>query len=153
MKYIICLFACLLFKIIDVKAAEPYYFYNPGIRLGYQFGNNGGFVYGLEFSIMKTIVDYPSFGGKVSIDFCKDNTKLQLGAQVSHILGLYIGPTFYFSENKTNFGYSVGLYGTVVILPFYEYTKIFDENNFSISQTGVFLVLPVPSNNYHVSFH
>lgn len=154
MKYIIVICICFLLQLNKSKAAEPYYFYNPGIRLGYQFGENGGFVYGLELIILKKIeAYYPSIGGKVSIDFCKGNTKLHLGAQAAYILGLDFGPTIYFSENKINFGYTASIYGLVILMPYYEYTKLFDENNFSINQVGAYLVVPIPSSNYHVSFH
>jgi hypothetical protein len=149
--YLTFIFIFLVLNISKTKAAEPYYFYSPGVRLGYQFGDNGGFVYGFEFSIVKTESYYPTLGGKLSIDFCKGNTKLHLGGLVAYIAGIDIGPTIYFSDKKTNFGYSVGLYGLVFIMPFYEYTKMFDEQNFSINQAGTFLILPIPSRPYRLN--
>ena len=147
-KFCITLISLFFFFICELKSAEPYYFFSPGVKLGYQFGENGGTVFGLELSVMRTVDYFPNVGIVANIDFCKGNTKLHLGAQTAHIIGLDIGPTVYFTENKTNFGYTVGIYGLLYIMPFYEYTQIYDDQNFSIYQSGVFLKAPIPSREY-----
>lgn len=146
--YILLVFIYLLFFTLKSQAAEPDYFFSPGLKIGYQFGENGGFVYGFDFSVMRTVDYFPNVGGNICIEFFKENIKLHLGAQTAHIIGIDIGPTIHFTPQKTNFGYSFGLYGLAFIMPFYEYTKIFDEQNYSFSQSGVFLKAPITSRPY-----
>lgn len=133
------------------KAAEPTYFYSPGIKYGYQFGDNGGTVFGFEISLMRTVDYFPNVGGTICFEFFNDNVKLHLGAQTAQIIGIDIGPTINFTSQKTNFGYSFGVYGLAFVMPFYEYTKIFDETNYSFSQSGIFLKAPIPSRPYRLS--
>jgi len=61
--------------------------FNPGVKLGYTFGENGGFTWGYELSITfqqeKVISSekIPYFTGLVvDIDYCKDITKMHLPA-------------------------------------------------------------------------
>lgn len=155
MKYIIVICICFLFQLNKSIAADPTICLNPGVKLGYQFGENGGFVYGFEVSLTNTFIQrfnsqlvpgtYLSYGILFNIDYCKNNTKIHCGVQFSSLpLGFDIGPTFYIKDNKSSSGYSVCLFSFIGVLPYYEYTRIFDEQNTSFSQTGVFMKLPLP---------
>lgn len=149
--YILLVFIYLLFFTLKSQAAEPDYFFSPGLKIGYQFGEYGGFVFGFDFSVMRTVDYFPNVGAVFSFEKCNGSTKLHLGAQTAHIVGLDIGPTIHITENKTNYGYSLGLYSLLIVMPFYEYTQMFDDKNYSFSQTGVFLKAPIALTEFRLN--
>ena len=157
MKYIIFVFICVFIFSQKAKSYEPAVFLNPGIKLGYQMGEGGGFVYGFELSLIALNKDYPIFGLVSNIDFCKGNTKLHFGVELSAgIIGIDIGPSFYFTEKANYTGFTLGLYSLVFIMPYYE-TSIFytDTNSFTVNQYGTYLKIPIPmggDGEFHIQF-
>ncbi len=143
MKYLFNILVCLLLFLFDVKANDNPIYFNPGIKLGYQFGKNGGFIYGFEVSL----TTYGPNGGLVgfvsNIDFCKGNTKLHFGLQASTLVGIEIGPTVYFEDKNIYYGITTAAFGYIFILPYYEFSYIFDKD-ITINQLGIFGKLPIP---------
>lgn len=116
---------------------------NPGIKLGYQFGENGGFVYGFEVSVTTyTKSSFPLPGIVFNIDRCKGKTKVHLGAQTSLMLGIELGPTLYLDNDNKYWGVTSTLFGFVFAMPYYEYTYLFDTNN--LHQIGLLGKVPIP---------
>ncbi len=133
-----------------LNANEPRYYFSPGVKIAYQLGDNTGVVFGFDSSIMRTLNNLPNYGVVTSIDFCNGNTKIHFGAQVAHILGIDIGPTIYITKKSTNFGFSTAIYGLLYFIPFFEYTKIFGDEDFSLIQNGLFLKYPIPTDEIKV---
>ncbi len=84
------------------------YFLNPGIKLGYTFGDHGGFTYGLEISYVQ-ISGYNlaglSVGPVFNIDFFDGMTRIHLGVegtlgQTAAGAGLFAGPTLILKDGK-----------------------------------------------------
>jgi len=121
-------------------------FVNPGVKLGYQFGQNGGFVYGFEVSLTALHVGFPIVGFVWNVDFCRDNTKVHFGAELSAgIIGINIGPSFYTTKNGSYTGLTIGLYTGLLLIPYYETSRFYgDTSSFSVNQFGGYLKAPIP---------
>lgn len=145
MIYIFILLTLISFSTNNLKADGKgnSIYLNPGVKLGYQFGENGGFVYGFEVSVTTyTKSSFPLPGVVFNIDRCKGKTKIHLGAQTSLMLGMELGPTLYIDNDKQYWGVSTTIFGFVFAIPYYEYTYLFDTNN--LHQIGLFGKVPIP---------
>ncbi|MBK9246614.1 MAG: hypothetical protein IPM69_00500 [Ignavibacteria bacterium] len=93
-----------------VYAGDPQIYINPGFKLGYTFGNHGGFTYGFELSVTTNIKENSSvvLGGAVlGIDFCNDWTRFHIGIEASVIgVGCDVGPSFLFRNDTVSYGVS-----------------------------------------------
>lgn len=114
--------------------------FSYGVKLGYQFGKEGGFVYGLEVSVTNyTKNGFGGLGGVIDIDFCKDKKMIHFGFEHSLLwVGYDIGPTFYFKDNKLFYGGTVNIFTGYLIYPFYGYSY-FPAEQISIHQIGTYL--------------
>jgi hypothetical protein len=122
------------------------YFLSPGIKLAYAFGQNGGFVVGLELSFYRVISirgeDQGFAGFLVDIDKCKDLTKVHFGIEASYrLVGASIGPSLLFNQEWQGFGMTGTLYSWVLVLPYYGYTYVFERSD--IHELGVYVKLPI----------
>ncbi|MBI3259434.1 MAG: hypothetical protein HYZ54_08190 [Ignavibacteriae bacterium] len=63
----------------NLFAGDPVLFFNPGFKLGYTFGEKGGFTGGFEFSLTGLHFNNNVFlsGVVLDIDFCKERTKIK----------------------------------------------------------------------------
>lgn len=146
MKKLYLVLICLFFMSKSAYSYDPAVFLSPGIKLGYQVGEGGGFVYGLELSLAAWSSGSPILGVVSNIDFCNGNTKLHFGAEVSAgIIGIDIGPSFYYTEKGNYSGITLGLYSLVLVMPYYETTRFYGENSsFTVNQFGSYFKLPLP---------
>jgi hypothetical protein len=126
--------------------------FNPGVKCGYTFGDNGGFTWGYEMSITYQQTrtfgykNYPYYIGVVlDIDFCKDMTKIHLGAELASLAGLCIGPTWITENGKTDLGFSITPYTGLFLYPYYSFTYRSEKPN--IHEIGGYLKLPIT--NYY----
>lgn len=129
----------------------PYYFVSPGIKMSYVFGSEGGFSFGWEVSVYRTIGWKPRgeeegyVGIALSIDWCKSVTKLQLGFEGSQrFMGLCLGPSLVLREDAGILGVSATLYSWFVVLPYYTYT--FLPGYADIHELGGFIKIPIQLN-------
>lgn len=158
MKKLYLVIVCLIIMSKSAYSYDPAVFLSPGIKLGYQVGEGGGFVYGLEVRLAAWNSGYPILGVVSNIDFCNGNTKLHFGAEVSAgIIGIDIGPSFYFTEKSNYTGITLGLYSLVFVMPYYETSRFYDDNSsFSFSQSGAYFKLPIQmdggNGEYHLHF-
>ena len=143
-KYLILIFFPLFFCSKNVFSIEPAIYLNPGVKLGYQFGEGGGAVVGLELSITSLSLGYPIIGLVSNIDYCKGNTKLHFGAEVSAgVLGIDIGPSFYYTDKGTFNALTFGAYSLSYIIPYYETTWIYKDTTTRITQIGSYIKAPL----------
>lgn len=125
---------------------------NPGIKLGYTFGPQGGFTYGFEVSYTSTAaVDGVIRGAVVDLEQCKDLTMLHLGVEWTDIghggnaipwPGVCIGPSFLWgNEEKGELALSIIPYFGVIAYPYFEYT--IRPTGSDLFQIGTYLKVPI----------
>ena len=112
---------------------------NPGLKLGYTFGETGGFTWGFEVSI--TGGDGPWYGGVVDIDFCKERTKLHVGFQGSMVVGASIGPAWIWENEEKDIGLSVIPFAGFMLYPYYAFTLRAKKPD--IHEVGGYLKIPM----------
>ncbi len=115
---------------------------NPGIQLGYRFGEKGGFVLGFEIS--ETRWNGPVFYGlAVSIDYCNEVFMIHLAPDAgTYVVCMSMGPIAAIRSNQSvNFGLDVTFNTGVVILPYYRYMSFLGQPD--QGEVGAFLKLPI----------
>jgi hypothetical protein len=76
----------------EVFASEPKIYCSPGFKLGYSFGENGGFVWGLELSV-NSYFKRELFACIVfDIDFFEKWTRIHCGAEIMPFTVQYLCP-------------------------------------------------------------
>ncbi len=115
-----------------------------GPKLGYTFGKNGGFTWGIEFTYFLPIKNYDYRFG-ITFDYTAwgpSNVSFHLGGEVlvDDAVGIDIGPTVAFIRNRTSIGVSGIVFGGIVAYPYYEYL-ILPENDYS--SIGTYIKFPV----------
>ncbi len=129
----------------EVYSKEKNIFLNPGVRLSYTFGKNGGFTTGFEISCTYLDLESPIIWGiLISVDSRRSFNKIHLGVEVvspriTRTIGISIGPTMTKDNNITDYGFTSTVFGGVIIYPFYAYT--WRANSQDIHEMGAFLKL------------
>jgi hypothetical protein len=133
-----------LFIGFSTSFAQHYYYVNPGIKLGYMFGENGGFVFGFELSITRfTENDGFIYGYVFDYDITKTVTRLHIGIEASRTLvGLDVGPTFAWIKGEGKMGLSIIPFGGILFYPYYNYTILFP--NTTLQEIGSYLKFTLP---------
>lgn len=114
-------------------------FINPGIKIGYTFGPNGGMTYGIEISYTKLYDEASAEGFVFDLDYTPalKTWKAHGGYEIGSALGLCAGPTLIFSPEKTEIAASLipyiggGLY-------FYYHFLIRFSSDPNIFETGAY---------------
>ncbi len=143
MKIITIVILVLIFCISrNIVLAKDDIYVSPGIKLGYQFGKDGGFIFGIEISAVQ-VGKYTAIGGVLDLDFCKDNTMFHIGFQQSALpIGYDLGPSLYFKDSKTYFGYSANIFSGFIAMPFYG-INYFPSEKVTIHEAGSYLKYPI----------
>lgn len=114
-------------------------FVNPGIKLGYAFGKEGGFVFGWEISVT-FLGDYMIWGIVADYDTIKDLNRFHLGIECSRAgIGLDVGPSFAWENEKSYAGFSIIPYGGLLVYPYYNYSYFWKRG--SIHEIGSYFKL------------
>ena len=143
-RWIIKLF--LLILLIDSHGiAQDDWFVSPGVKLGYVFGQGGGFIMGAEVSVTRI----PEFGGPiwgafVSIEKTKKATIAHIGIEASGLIGLSLGPSFIASEEGRSWGVGATMFGGVIVMPYLRLTYL--NPQLTIPEWGSFVKLPFSLN-------
>ncbi len=141
MKYFI-----LIISLISIGSAQTghHYFISPGVKLGYSFGDNGGFIFGFETSLFMTgsYNDDPVYGVVFNYDWIGEAELLHVGFEYSrNAVGLELGPTFGWQKGELSSGIGVTPYLGFMIYPFYNYTYL--ANGSVYNGIGSFIKLPI----------
>jgi hypothetical protein len=119
---------------------------NPGIKLGYEFGDNGGFVFGVEISLVveKQSSDYYYYGFVLSTDKCRDLKKYHIGVEGGRgLMGICIGPSFLSQKGEHDFGLTVTPYYGGLLIPYLSITTTV--NSRFIGEIGSYVKIPIPA--------
>src|ERR1051326_1797913 len=98
---------------------------NPGFKLGYEFGEQSGFVFGGEISMVFRNSDHLSpYGGVVrAFDGCRGLQKLHLGIEGGDgIVGICIGPSLLSKDGEHDVGLTITPYAGAILIPYFSAT-------------------------------
>lgn len=142
-----------MFLSFRVLCAEDKIIVSPGVKLGYAFGEKGGFVLGFEISIVRDPGSYTSnniYGAVLSFERMKSEYRFHIGAQMNFskyegawkLLGLEIGPTYILRDTNNALGINVTPYFGGFIIPYYRLLIVPQE--YIQHEVGSFIKLPLP---------
>jgi len=142
-------FVLLLFVLGTLPATaqeEGRGYISPGIRLGYRFGDGGGFFMGVECSFMhlyKWRTGFNAVGAVVSIDGFAPGLRFQLGAQYSiGLVGTAAGYSYIRKEGRSRHGYFGSLYTSVGLMPYIALENYSDSKDGPDFEAGGLLKAP-----------
>lgn len=133
----------MLFNCSILNAFDNISFLSPGLKLGYVFGKDGGFVYGFELSYVYWINSAPiplAAGPVFKIDFFNGTTKTHIGFEALNLVGIGFGPTYISNEKFSGWGFSVIGFGGLLIYPYYNFTSVGGKN---FDEVGSYFKLPI----------
>jgi len=138
----------LLFVSVQNISFAQRTFISPGIKLGYQFGKDGGFTFGIEMSLTFWERKGPIYGVVVAVDGFKAKYDYHLGLELTNGIGLEVGPTI-----SERYGYDLGFRATVftglILYPYYCYTYM--KKNPNQHQIGTFIKVPIQVDGERIS--
>ncbi|MDB5032913.1 MAG: hypothetical protein JWQ98_154 [Chlorobi bacterium] len=121
-------------------------FVNPGVKLGYTFGDKGGFTVGGEISVTTLPVNASYFlGGLVGLDYCfgAHRTKAHLGLEAGALgVGVDVGPSWVSQVGKSDMGITISPFIGLVLYPYYSTTLMFHGDD--IHELGLWGKWPIP---------
>jgi len=127
--------------VFTVSARSQTEYMNPGFKVGYVFGELGGFIYGAEFSYTSIPSDGPMTGLVANIDFYRDRLRIHAGVEASvGYIGLDLGPTIVFEKSTPVLAFSFVPFTGLFLYPYYNYTVQF--NGESVGELGTYLKFP-----------
>ena len=159
MKYIIFLLFAEFF--LDPIFCQTRLFISPGVKFGYAFGENSGFIYGIELSVINHSDDKGKsiYGFVVAIDGFKDLKKYHIGIEYTinnhdgnffNGLGFETGPTLVFNSENKSLGFSVTAYHGLFIHPYFSYHFVSKRRD--IQEIGSYLKFPIMIKGKPISF-
>jgi len=127
---------CLLF--VQNASSQP--FWSVGPKLGYTFGDNGGFTGGFEVSYFPTQTA-PAYGYTCDLTFWHDYSSLHFGIEFANFLSIDVGPTLFFSNKTFEIGLSAIPWCGVICYVYYEFA--WPIGHPLIQSLGGYLKLPI----------
>lgn len=115
-------------------------FVNPGVKLGYRFGD--GFVFGMEVSFT-WVSNRGIFGAVLAYDHCSNTnlTKYNFSVEWGGVAGIAAGPSLIVSDTSKSYGVTTTIYGGILIMPYINCDFNFKEK--SRFETGSYIKIPI----------
>lgn len=133
-----------------VLSQEQQIWLNPGIKLGYQFGEENGFVFGFELSAVWENDGHASGGVLIDIDLCNKADLIRLNVAIeghpfpfAHFpTGISVGPSIIFHDSNYYFGITTIAYVPFIgFIPYIGSTFSFDYS--PVFETGSYIKYPI----------
>ncbi len=121
-------------------AQEERTFVNPGIKLGYTFGDSRGFTFGIECSVTRLLEGY-SYGAVAAIDLCKQMQRFHLGVEASRGIGIEWGPSVIAEGGVTQVGHTLTPFMGIIVYPYYAVT--FRSRGDNLQEVGSYFKFPI----------
>ncbi len=126
----------------DPLLAQRNWYLNTGIKLGYAFGDRGGFISGIEVSATTWPESAHIFTGVcVSIEQVKSLVVAHIGFETGSIVAVSVGPSLLVSNQGNQFALTTTVFGGLLIIPYFRYNYV--PNASDIPEVGSFLKIPV----------
>jgi hypothetical protein len=133
---------CLIFT--QKATSQP--FWSVGPKIGYTFGDNGGLTGGVEVSYFPQNFSSYIYGYTLDINFWPKHVSVHFGIETWLILGVDVGPTFFFSKNGFNPGLSIIAWDGLILYPYYELGIPF--NGEFYNSVGGYVKFPVAKSDF-----
>ena len=125
--------------------AQTSVFVNPGIKIGFAFGEKVEFNFGYELSLVffkESDPDYNKYGIVIDYDNIYEIKRLHIGFEyIRRFVGIDIGPTLGWKGDNFIYGFSVIPFGGAILLPYYNFTYFNKESD--IQEIGTYLKIPI----------
>jgi hypothetical protein len=116
-------------------------FLSPGIKLAYRFGDNGGFIGGLDVSVIRAS-NHGYYGLVVAVDQIHSAVNAHLGIEGGFgPVGLCVGPVLTLKDRTLDYGLRITPYAGVLLVPFYNYQLMHMMSN--EHEVGAYIKIPV----------
>ncbi len=137
------LLVLIAFISVAASAQPKYTFLNPGISLGYVFGNGGGVVFGFEVSATEWLNERLFVGIALKYDMWgESSSKFHSVAEVGMPwLAISFGPSWTSINSDKFVGYTGTVWTGGGILPYYAHTWYSGREN--VSEVGAYLKIPL----------
>lgn len=137
-------FLCAVLILMS-EAQSQVWIANPGVKVGYTFGSEGGFVSGIEISVTTYLGEkLGAFGVLVSVESLGDLKMTHVGIEYfpHPWVGVSLGPTFIRGEEKNVLAWTTTIFGGIFVLPYYR--AILRTDSTHLHEIGAFVKLPIP---------
>ena len=121
---------------------------SPGVKLGYTFGEEGGFTFGVELSVLvrtgPSLSVVLAHGPVLDLSWTWDGIfVLHAGYELaSVVLGVEAGPSLVVGRGATRFGFGVTPWlGGIVVAPYYGHTFVVGGE--AVDELGAYFKLPI----------
>ena len=146
MEYSFVKYFILIISLFSIGSSQTnhHYFFSPGVKLGYSFGDNGGFNFGFETSLIMTgdYNDDPVYGIVLNYDWIGQMELLHIGFEYSKsVVGIELGPTFDLQKEERLYGFGITPYIGFLIYPYYHFTYLNDGSVYT--GIGSFIKFPI----------
>jgi hypothetical protein len=119
---------------------------SPGVKLGYTFGDGGGFTYGAELTVLwRTGPDLAAIlahGPALNLSWNGGSFQLRAGWEiVSWFAGIEAGPALVSDRTGTHVAVGVSPWLGALVVPYYTYTWVPASDD--VRELGTYLKLPL----------
>jgi hypothetical protein len=135
-------------RALDNPFPEDSAIVSPGVKLGYTFGEEGGFTFGIELSVLvrtgPSLSVVLAHGPVLDLSWTWDGIfVLHAGYELaSVVLGVEAGPSLVVGRGGTRFGFGVTPWlGGIVVAPYYGHTFVVGAE--PLDELGSYLKLPI----------
>lgn len=141
----ILLSTVLLFVLPITLHARDNCWLSPGIKLGYRFGSGGGFVFGMELSMVWEGKDNLA-GIVIAFDDCRKSktTRFNISGETTFLnmpFGVSMGPTVVIHDSQKHLELNTTIYGGLIFIPYLSLTTSFQE--YADFELGSYLKIPI----------
>jgi hypothetical protein len=134
-------------------AQQRKWYLNPGGKIGYAFGSNGGFTFAGEISITSIENNgtngFGIFFSSESRHSFSDITHFGIEVFPQPFYGMSIGPSFIKTSNDTKIGIGTTIFYGALLLPYYRYTYI--PGSTGLHELGTFIKMICPLQKENLS--
>jgi hypothetical protein len=108
----------------EILSQERWVTINPGVKIGYVFGENGGWHSGFEVSLVSWNTAPYNFyyGYLIEVEEFRGTTMIHLGVEGGSIGGASIGPSLLLRDGASDVGLTTTFYAGPYVIPFVSYT-------------------------------
>jgi hypothetical protein len=135
---VLSVFIIILYSQVN---GQDRWFLSPGFKIGYAFGENGGFINGIEVSIAHLPESSNSIlGACLSVERLNSDIIIHFAFESAGLIGASIGPTLVISKQERSYGFTGTLFGGILLIPYCRYTYLPARANFF--EAGTFVKFP-----------
>lgn len=139
-KILLIYFLIFGYQITNADPNDNVSLISAGFKMGYVFGEHGGFVWGIEISYVNWVVPFVGVGPTLNVDYFNKTLKLHLNAEAVTLAGISVGPTLILKDKNWAMGYNFSFFAGLQHYLFYNFTNM---GKVKYDEFGVFFKQPI----------